>query len=215
MSDILSIPLSPLEVHARNHALLCSIGFLILLPIGALIPRYTRTLPYKWFYAHWTFQFLIAAPVIFAGWALGHQTSSLLEAGHYIDIHQKIGLALIILYVLQLTIGALVHYFKFPTTFRGHRPPHSYFHVFFGLVIIILAQYQVHYGLYTEWDTATGGTHQVPNSAKNAWLALVVVFWVLYGLGMGLIPRQFKQESESRDAARTRAGEVGVDKSKA
>lgn len=43
-----TIPLSPIEVHARNHALLCSIGFLILLPIGALVPRYTRTLPYKW-----------------------------------------------------------------------------------------------------------------------------------------------------------------------
>lgn len=45
-SDV-TLPLSPVEVHARNHALLCSIGFLILLPIGALVPRYTRTLPYK------------------------------------------------------------------------------------------------------------------------------------------------------------------------
>jgi hypothetical protein len=46
-SDV-SIPLNALEVHARNHGLLCCIGFLIILPIGALIPRYTRTLRYKY-----------------------------------------------------------------------------------------------------------------------------------------------------------------------
>ena len=34
---------------------------------------------------------------------------------------------------------------------------------------------QVHYGLYTEWAVATGGLHQVPESAKHAWLALTIV----------------------------------------
>lgn len=158
-----TFPFNPVEIHARKHALLCSIGFLILLPIGALVPRYTRTLRYKWvpyhptnkfwnltfttssrwFHAHWPIQFLIAGPVIFAGCALGHQTTSLLGDLHYNDPHQKIGLSLLILYVLQLSIGAFVHFFKFPSIFNGYRPPHSYFHVFFGLSIIILAQYQV------------------------------------------------------------------------
>jgi len=193
--------LTPFEVRVRNHAVLCTVGFLILLPIGALVARYSRTLPYKWFYAHWIIQFVIAGPVIFAGWALGHQTSTFLGAGHFIDPHQKMGLALIILYVLQLAIGVLVHFFKFPKLLRGHRAPHNYLHVIFGLAIFILAQYDVHYGLYIEWDNQTGGLHQVPNSAKKAWLALVVLFWVLYGLGMAFIPRQFKQESESRKAA--------------
>lgn len=50
-SDV-SIPLSPIEVHARSRGLLCCIGFLILLPIGALVPGYTRTLPYKWVSCH-------------------------------------------------------------------------------------------------------------------------------------------------------------------
>lgn len=97
----------------------------------------------RWFYAHWTIQLLIAGPIIFTGWSYGHQTASLLETGHFVDTHQKIGLSLLILYVLQLTIGAFVHFFKFSTIFRGHRPPHSYFHIFFGLAIVILAQYQV------------------------------------------------------------------------
>ena len=98
---------------------------------------------WRWFHAHWPIQALIAGPVILAGWCLGHQTSTLLQEGHYQDPHQKIGLTLLILYVLQLTIGAFVHFFKFPTIFRDRRPPHSYFHIIFGLVIIILAQYQV------------------------------------------------------------------------
>lgn len=41
------IPLSDIEKRARNHAILCTIGFLILLPIGTLVARYSRTLPYK------------------------------------------------------------------------------------------------------------------------------------------------------------------------
>ena len=99
----------------------------------------------RWFHAHWPIQFLIAGPIIFTGWALGHQTSTDLEGGHFQDPHQQMGLALLILYILQLTIGTIVHFFKFPTTFHGHRPPHSYFHVILGLAIIILAQCQVCY----------------------------------------------------------------------
>lgn len=37
---------------------------------------------------------------------------------------------------------------------------------------------QVHYGLYIEWDSATGGLHQIPDSAKHAWLALLVVSYL-------------------------------------
>jgi len=46
-NDSLSFPLNQLERRARSHAILSTIGFLILLPIGVLVARYTRTLPYK------------------------------------------------------------------------------------------------------------------------------------------------------------------------
>ncbi|KAF8155491.1 hypothetical protein B0H34DRAFT_849806 [Crassisporium funariophilum] len=191
-----TFPLNDLELRARNHAVLSTVGFLILLPIGVLVARYTRTLPYKWFYAHWSIQFIIAGPVILVGWSLGYKTSTMLEQGHFKDPHQKMGMALLIMYILQLALGAFVHFAKFPSLFRGYRAPHNYLHVVLGLVIFIVAQYQVHYALFTEWTFATGGLHQVPMSAKNAWLALV--FWVLYGLGMALMPRQFKQERQVR-----------------
>ncbi|KXN84643.1 hypothetical protein AN958_12243 [Leucoagaricus sp. SymC.cos] len=207
MSAVFAQPLQPLEKQAKTHAILCSIGFLVLLPIGALIARYSRTFTTKWLLPHWTFQFVFAAPVIFAGWALGYKTSEQLGLGHFIDTHQKCGLALLILYLVQLTLGTAVHFFKFPTTFHGHRPPHSYLHVAVGIAIFILAAYQSHYGLYTEWPIATGGLHVVPLSAKHAWLALVVIFWGLYGLGMGLLLRQFKQESQFRAKMRSKESE--------
>jgi hypothetical protein len=200
ITGAVTFPLSPLEIRARNHAILCTVGFLVLLPIGALVARYSRTLPYKWFWAHWIIQLLITAPVIGVGWSLGYKTTSELELGHFKDPHEKVGLSLLILYVIQVLLGTVTHFFKLPSVFRGHRPPHSYLHVLLGLAIFGLAQWQVHYGLFTEWAFATGGLHQVPESAKHAWLAQVVVFWVLYGFGMALLPRQFKQESGLRQA---------------
>ncbi|KAF9553565.1 hypothetical protein CPC08DRAFT_822235 [Agrocybe pediades] len=191
-------PLNFIEIRARRHAILCTIGFLILLPIGALIARYSRTLRYKWFWAHWIFQLVIAGPVLLAGWSDGYKTTSILETGHFKDPHQKMGLALLILYIIQLLLGAVAHFFKLPSLFRGRRPAHSYLHVLVGLAIIAAAQWQVHYGLFTEWRVGTSELHEVPDSAKNAWLALVIVFWVLYGLGMALLPRQFKQERQNR-----------------
>jgi hypothetical protein len=36
------IPLLPIEKRVRNHAVLETVGFLILLPLGVLIARYAR-----------------------------------------------------------------------------------------------------------------------------------------------------------------------------
>jgi len=59
------------------------------------------------------------------------------------DPHKKAGLALLVLYVVQILLGVLVHYVKLPSLFLGYRPPHSYIHVLLGLVILALAQWQV------------------------------------------------------------------------
>jgi len=201
MSDT-ALPLNSLEIRLRSHAILCIVGFLIILPIGVLVPRLTRTLPYKWFYVHWFIQLAVGLPIIVTGWSLGYKANLSLGTPHFQDTHEAIGLALLILYLTQLVIGASVHFFKFPTRFRGHRAPHNYLHVLLGIAIIILSEFTSHYGLYIEWDLITGGVHKVPASAKHAWLALVIIFWALYvGGGLLLVPRQFSQEKENRDAA--------------
>lgn len=43
MSDGIIFPLTDMERRARNHAVLCTTGFLILLPVGVLVARYIRT----------------------------------------------------------------------------------------------------------------------------------------------------------------------------
>ena len=58
----LVIPLLPFEKYIVAHAVFSVIGFLGLLPLGALLARYTRTFSPKWFKAHWIVQFAIGAP---------------------------------------------------------------------------------------------------------------------------------------------------------
>jgi len=203
------IPLSPLEIKARNHAILCTVGFLILLPLGVLLARYARTFTRRWFWGHAVLQLVVAGPVIFAGWKLGHDLANELEGFATLhDPHQNIGIALLALYVTQLLLGTIIHFVKMQGLFRGHRPPQNYLHVALGLAILALAAYQVHYGLTIEWVFATEGIHVVPDSAMHAWLALIIVFWVLYFLGMALLPRQFSREKEGREQMRmARKGE--------
>jgi hypothetical protein len=56
MSAIPSFPLTPVEKLAKTHAILCSVGFLVLLPLGALIARYGR---------NFTRQYVITDPLPF------------------------------------------------------------------------------------------------------------------------------------------------------
>jgi len=67
-----------------------------------------------------------------------------------------------------------------------------------GLTIVALAFFQVHYGIKTEWYEGTGDGTVVPMSAYHAWIALIVIFWVLYAAGLALLPRQFGQEGAGR-----------------
>ncbi|KAJ6557874.1 hypothetical protein B0H19DRAFT_1028419 [Mycena capillaripes] len=204
----LLIPLSPIEIKARNHAILCTVGFLILLPLGVLLARYARTFTNTWFWGHAVMQLVISGPVIFAGWSMGHDLTNILELEELHDPHQQIGIALLAMYVTQLLLGTFIHFIKLQGLFRGYRPPQNYLHVALGLAILALAAYQVHYGLNTEWNFATGGAHHVPDKAMHAWLALIIVFWALYFLGMALLPRQFSREKEGRQQMRlARKGE--------
>lgn len=77
---------------------------------------------------------------------MGYQLAEDLQLDHFTDPHQKMGLALLILYVIQLIIGMLIHYVKIPTCGTGRRPIQNYVHVFLGWVILVLAASQVSVG---------------------------------------------------------------------
>ncbi|KAF8162180.1 hypothetical protein K438DRAFT_1618589 [Mycena galopus ATCC 62051] len=173
--DLLSVPLTSTETRAIRHAFLCATGFLVLLPLGVLFVRYTRTFTPRWFWGHAAMQALISGPVIIAGWTMGHNLANELGVDFRQDPHGQIGIALLTMYFAQLLLGTVIHFAKMHGLFRGHRPPQNYLHVVLGLGILVLAAYQVHYGFTVIWPLATGNVHRVPNSARHAWLALIIV----------------------------------------
>ena len=89
------------------HAILCVVGFLAILPAGALFARYLRTVSPQWFKGHMTSQvflgkspaniylvamysfcLLLAGPVIIAGVALGIEAVVKAGSKHLDDTHK-------------------------------------------------------------------------------------------------------------------------------
>lgn len=68
-----TLPLLPYQRMIVAHAAFCVIGFMFLLPAGALLARYLRTFSPSWFTGHWVIQFALSAPVILMGVFLGEQ----------------------------------------------------------------------------------------------------------------------------------------------
>lgn len=144
------------------HAILSGIGFLIVLPAGALFARYARIFTKSWFRTHWIIQAGIGIPFISSGWFLGVAGVVKKEGQHFDDVHKVLGLALIGAYVLQLLLGVHIHMFKprgglkpKPTPVGGKapnvirlmgassRPFLNYMHPFLGILIIAFSFYQV------------------------------------------------------------------------
>ncbi|KAJ7624852.1 hypothetical protein FB45DRAFT_924365 [Roridomyces roridus] len=208
-----TFPLSPFENKARIHAHIAFFAFLVALPLGIGFARYLRTFTSSWFWPHAIVNFFMTGPLVFTAFALGYQTTTAAGTPHFTDPHQKAGLALLIMYIIQVFLGIFIHFVKLPALrlrFPGGRLPQNYLHAILGLAIVGLATWQTHYGLWTEWAFITGNAHPVNKGCKHLWLGVVVVIWSLYGIGLVLLPRQFKQERAAR--ARALGGkEVDVD----
>ncbi|KZP30307.1 hypothetical protein FIBSPDRAFT_917134 [Athelia psychrophila] len=177
-----------------NHGILCTIGFLGLLPLGVLIARWTRAFTTRWFAGHAVIQAVLSGPIIVAGVALGIHSVDASGGMHLDDTHKKLGVALFVLYFVQLLGGAVIHFFKPKNSTR--RPAQNYAHAFLGLLIIALAFWQVRTGYrseYPEW--ATG---RVPMGVNTLWIVWVVLIPVAYFAGLALVPRQFRQEGAAR-----------------
>ncbi|EJF65227.1 hypothetical protein BD309DRAFT_949184 [Dichomitus squalens] len=194
------IPLLPFEKYIIAHAILCVIGFLGLLPLGALVARYTRTFSPSWFTAHWIIQFALAGPVIIVGVSMGIHAVVLAESGPINDVHKQWGIAIFVLYLAQLAFGASIHYFKPKAWARGtgRRPFQNYFHAVTGLLLIAFAMYQVRTGFRTEWPLQTG-RGPISNGANVFWYVWIVLLPVVYFAGViFLIRRQFALERQAR-----------------
>ena len=82
------IPFAPFEKMIIVHGVFTIVGFLIVLPFGALIARWGRTFTDNWFYYHWTTQVVLSIPVIVVGWALGPLAVATQGTSHADDAHK-------------------------------------------------------------------------------------------------------------------------------
>ncbi|KAJ6565028.1 hypothetical protein DFH09DRAFT_1158388, partial [Mycena vulgaris] len=132
-------PLSPFEDKAHIHAHIMFFAYLVALPLGIFIPHYLRTFTSSCFWPHAIMNFPVTGPFIFTGFALGYQTTTASTMPHFSDPHQVPGLALLIMYLIQVFLSAFIHWIKFPFCFLGRRHPQNYLHVLLGLSIVALA----------------------------------------------------------------------------
>ncbi|KAJ6456390.1 hypothetical protein C8R45DRAFT_1186522 [Mycena sanguinolenta] len=186
-------PLSPYQRKVLIHAILCVVGFALLLPTGVLLARYLRTFSPSWYTGHWIAQFGIAGPIIIAGFVMGFKASG--PVGYKLmDAHKKTGIILFGLYCAQCLVGALIHFVK--PKHATSRPPQNYFHAVFGLAIIALSMYQIRTGYNTEWPEYTGLS--IPSGVNILWMVWVVILPVLYAVGLVFLKKQYRQEEELR-----------------
>ncbi|KLO16026.1 hypothetical protein SCHPADRAFT_823713 [Schizopora paradoxa] len=201
----ISIPLLPYQKLIIAHASILGVAFLILLPTGALLARYLRTFSRSWFKGHWIIQFGLAGPLIVIGVALGIASVHSEGSEHLDDTHKKWGVGIFVLYLIQISLGGIIHFVKpkpkeDPVTGQllpRRRPPQNYGHAILGIAVIALAFYQVRTGYKKEWPNTTGRGN-APKQVNIAWTVWVVMVPLLYTLGLFLLPRQLNQERMSR-----------------
>ncbi|KAL5511567.1 hypothetical protein ACEPAH_4784 [Sanghuangporus vaninii] len=198
-------PFQTFEKLIVAHALLSVLGFLVVLPIGSLIARWTRNLWVNWFYYHWMTQVVFGIPVVVTGWALGPLSVAAQGVAHANDSHKVLGILLLPLYLIQLSTGTFIHLRK--SVYPWRHPPRNVAHGVMGMVIIGLAFYQVRTGLTVDWTIATERSIDL-NVFSNLWIAWVVFIPVIYFIGFALLRRQLARERELPPAYFTGASDT-------
>ncbi|KAF9466410.1 hypothetical protein BDZ94DRAFT_1251885 [Collybia nuda] len=185
-------PLRRNEKIIIAHGVIASLGFLVILPAGALFARWARALTPKWFKAHQTLM-LVAMPVITIGWVLGPIAVMARQATHLFDAHQVCGVILVAMYYLQMSLGRYIHRRRSQMQpGASSHPPSNILHIVSGITIVALAFFQVRSGL-EEWRRATGRT-DIASWCHDLWQAWVVIVPFAYILGAVMLPRQLYQE---------------------
>ncbi|KWU47434.1 hypothetical protein RHOSPDRAFT_30859 [Rhodotorula sp. JG-1b] len=166
------------------HAVLGSLAFLILTPAAVLIARFGRD-RISWFPPHWILNVLSVIFVIVT-FALGTYA----RGNGWSTTHERLGLAVFILVLLQATLGLVGHRTQ-RTQLTSSRPSfgsyassakrHSFpvvrlSHALLGLITLGLGYWQIETGLSDdgEWNTMAENGN-VPKSVQ-------VIFWILLGV---------------------------------
>ncbi|KAF4608837.1 hypothetical protein EYR40_001190 [Pleurotus pulmonarius] len=172
------------------HGLLLSVGFLLFLPIGALVARWCRTLVSHWFKVHWISNMLLGFPVITLGFLLGPLAVSSDGGGHFRGAHHIYGFILYGIFILQLFLGRRIESRPVTPDAPAH-PPINILHMVLGLSILCSAVFQTYSGLQL---SETALEQPVPSAVWGLWKAWVAILPIAYLAGLVLLPRQLKAD---------------------
>jgi len=189
-------PLTKREMVVLAHGVVCAIAYLVVMPAGALLARYYRTLSPTWFKGHWIVQFGIASPIVFVGVVLAI-TISRVGGPKTWGTHAQVGVILFVLYGTQCLFGGVIHFVKPMRATR--RPVQNYAHAILGITIITLAFYQVRTGYKVEWPSVADRPAPVPIDVL--WHIWVVCIPLAYFGGLCFLRKQYAQERQARHRA--------------
>lgn len=84
-----------------------------------------------------------AFPLVIIAFALGVTAVNKNGSGHTNDTHKQWGVAIFVLYLFQISLGGVIHFFKLRTAAIRGRSVQNYFHAVFGIFLIGVSFYQV------------------------------------------------------------------------
>ncbi|CAD6885720.1 unnamed protein product [Tilletia controversa] len=175
------------------HMIIMSIAWMGLVPAGILIGRYGRTLfPASWLRVHRAVQ-ISAVALTIVGFGLAYQACSDAGIPHFGKTHQRVGLAMFILCIIQSFWGQIGH-----MIFRAKGIRYVNFgHMLLGSVLFFgLTLWQVRSGLALWlWQPPKG----IADILFPVWFGIITAAWLL---GLLLLPRQHRKAAESKEKIR-------------
>ncbi|GAA5898789.1 uncharacterized protein JCM6883_003427 [Sporobolomyces salmoneus] len=162
------------------HATIGGIGAVLFVPARILLARFGRS--GSWFPAHRAIQIFSAVLIVVAA-IVGIIEN---EGGHFEDTHQRLGIILLALFLVQPALGVFAHWTKggapltsaHPSLSRPYPSIVRLIHIVMGVATTGLAYWQVASG-FDEWQTDSDRQDSVP-------IAVQVVFWILLAIAVML-----------------------------
>lgn len=191
-----SAPMSKADRTLLAHGVIMAISWLFLLPLGAAFIRFlAQTFPRPVpLYAHASIQFLTFILAL-VGFGLGISTSNQ-NGRHFYADHQRLGVAIIILFFLQAPMG-WIHHVNFVAT--GERGFWSHAHVWNGRLVILLGIVNGGLGLHLAGiKKKISGV--VVGRVEHKWVVAYSVVAAIVGVAYigGLIVKQLGESKKGK-----------------
>ncbi|GAA5838108.1 hypothetical protein JCM5353_004499 [Sporobolomyces roseus] len=167
------------------HAAIGSVAVVLFVPAGVLLARLGRS--NSWFPLHRAIQILSVILLITAAIMGIIETQ---PGPHFSDSHQRLGIILLALFVIQPILGIVGHKTPGGSPLTSAHPSFSRpfpsitrsLHIVLGLAIVGIGYWQVASG-FDEWESSSDQLTEVPTAVKAVFWVLLVIAVVIYVVG--------------------------------